>query len=685
MKLRQSSEHPDVIFSLNQNQQQKTLFRIIANIRESLDIDTIFNNIVAEVRQLLNTDRVGVLCFDSDGEWTGKFLYEDVSADWDTLLGVKLNDRYFAELEELHQQGRFKAINDVVYIDGVTDSCPIELYTKFQVRASMAVPVVKSQNLWGLLCIHHCSDSRQWELSEIEFVQLIAEHLGLALQQADYIEQAKSQSMQLAQAKARENAAEWQKTITKTIEKIRQSLDLESIFRTSTVEIKHVLKADRVAIYRLNQDWSGEFVFESVTDGWIKLIQEQLQRPELGENIAECQLKTLVAVSTDTYLQGTESNPFKRGQTYRICSDIYQAGFNDCYLKVLETYQAKAYVIVAISYGQKFWGLLAVYQNTGPRDWQEHELYLLTQVGAQLGIALQQAELLEQTQHQKEELVQTLKELQQTQSQLIQSEKMAGLGQLVAGVAHEINNPISFIYGNIYYVTEYTEYLLKLIRLYQQNYPHPVGEVQEHQDALDIDFITDDLPQLLNSMMIGANRIRQLVLSLRTFSRLDEAQMKTVDIHQGIDSSLLILQNRLQLKDTQSIEIIREYGELPHVACYAAQLNQVFLNIITNAIDAIEMAIQNGTMNHHPRIWIRTNLSPEKFIQICIADNGCGIPENMRSRIFEPFFTNKEPGKGIGLGLSISYQIIIEKHNGKIKCISGHESGCEFWIEIPLR
>ncbi|MBG1243818.1 GAF domain-containing protein [Nostoc sp. NZL] len=1030
----QQESHSDVTSSLRQNEQQKALSGVIARIRESLDIDVIFKITVTEVRQLLKTDRVGVFRFYPDLAWEGEFIYEDVATEWDSALAAKLRDHCFSEeFAGLYQQGRIRAITDIYQVN--TSDCYVQILERFQVRANITAPLMKGKDLWGLLCIHQCSSPRQWEASEIEFVQLIAEHLGVALQQADYLEQVKLQSAELAQAKAREKAAQWQRTIAITIEKIRQFLDLESIFRTSTAELRQLLNADRVAIYRFNPDWSGEFVFESVAEGWISLIDEQFQRPELSENVSECSAKDLAKPPVaDTYLQDTEGSSFSSCEVYRVCNDIYNSGFSDCYIKILEIYQARAYVIIAIYHGQKLWGLLAVYQNAGTRDWQKDEVYLLTQVGTQLGVALQQAEfiqqmqiqaaeiskaaerqralantvekirqsleieaifktttqevrrllevervaiyrfypdwsgefvadsivdgwtpivkpqpvtegvlvqgkqagkyarnevfvpisqgeklwgllvayqnsqprywqdeeinllaqvgvqlgvalqqaetlkqmqvqaqklakaaererkaaerekalaatvekirqsldidtifatsteevrrllevervtiyrfradwsgefvaeslaqgwtpireivpamsttgyayaddylqetqgrnfangksivikdiysanysichiallelmearayiivpifqgetlwgllaayqnikprdwqedevdllmqigtqlgvglqqaeLLEQTQRQTEEITKTLKELQNTQSQLIQSEKMAGLGQLVAGVAHEINNPISFIYGNITYVTEHAENLFKLLRLYQKQYPKVTGEIQKQVAALDLDFISDDLPKILTSMKMGADRISQLVLSLRSFSRLDETGMKPVDLHEGIDSTLLILQHRLQPQtDSFAIEVVKQYGELPPVVCYAAQMNQVFMNILNNAIDALENSEKAGKIIDNPKIFIRTKVIEGNTILICIADNGCGIPEIMRSRIFEPFFTTKQPGQGTGLGLSISYQIIVEKHGGNIKCISEAGNGCEFWIEIPMK
>ncbi|MBW4646380.1 MAG: GAF domain-containing protein [Goleter apudmare HA4340-LM2] len=679
-------DQTDIVFSMHQGEKHKALSRVIARIRESLDIDTIFKVTVTEVRQLINTDRVGVFRFYPELGWEGEFIYEDVGTEWTSALTAKLRDHCFAaEFAGLYQQGRVKVMADI-YQAGSSD-CHVQMLEKFQVRANIATPLMKGKDLWGLLCIHQCSGPRQWKTSEIDFVQLIAEHLGVALQQADYLEQVKLQSAQIAQAQAREKAAESQRIIAITIEKIRQSLDLESIFRASTEEIRHLLNADRVAIYRFHPDWSGEFVFESVAEGWVTLMQEQLQQPEMFENISECSVKHLaVTPVVDTYLQDTVGGGFTRGEVYRICNDIYSIGFSDCYIQVLESYQAKAYVILAIYHGQKLWGLLAVYQNASTRDWQEDEVYLLTQVSTQLGVALQQAELLEQTQRQKEEIAQTLKELQLTQSQLIQSEKMAGLGQLVAGIAHEINNPINFIYGNIAYLTEHSENLFKLLHLFQKYYPRPRKEIQELIVSLDLDFIANDLPKILHSMMMGTERISQLVLSLRTFSRLDEAEIKPIDLHEGIDSTLLILQNRLQPQTgSVAIDVVKEYGDLPRFICYAAQMNQVFMNILNNAIDALEYSVTTGKKTEKPMIWIRTEVIEGNSIQVRIADNGCGISDGVRSRIFEPFFTTKQPGKGTGLGLSISYQIIVEKHGGKIECISELGKGCEFCIQIPMQ
>jgi signal transduction histidine kinase len=270
---------------------------------------------------------------------------------------------------------------------------------------------------------------------------------------------------------------------------------------------------------------------------------------------------------------------------------------------------------------------------------------------------------------------------QKLAAQLVQSEKMSSLGQLVAGVAHEINNPTSFIYGNLSHAKQYIQDLLTHINYYQEVYPHPDAKIQTHAQEIELDFIAEDLPKVLKSMEVGAERIQNIVRSLRTFSRLDEAKNKAVDIHDSIDSTLMILQSRLKAQpQRQEITVIKVYGELPLIECYAGEMNQVFMNLLVNAIDAFDLSETN---KRNPKIKIITQALDKNYIRISIIDNGCGIPQEIVSRIFDPFFTTKEVGKGTGLGLSISYEIITQKHGGKLQCISAIAKGTEFIIEIP--
>ncbi|MEO0967809.1 MAG: ATP-binding protein [Cyanobacteria bacterium J06639_18] len=284
---------------------------------------------------------------------------------------------------------------------------------------------------------------------------------------------------------------------------------------------------------------------------------------------------------------------------------------------------------------------------------------------------------------QMQQLQDTLEQLQNTQNQLIQTEKMSGLGQIVAGVAHEINNPVNFIYGNLDYAKEYTQNLIELLQIYQVKHPEPDFTIREKVEAMDIDFLQEDLPRLLNSMEVGSERIKEIVTSLRNFSRIDEAEFKVVDIHKGIDNTLMILANRLKGNVARSkIEVIKKYGNIPFVECYPGQINQVFMNLMSNAIDALDECILNV---HSPKIWIYTERINSNWIVIKVKDNGQGIDREVSSKLFEPFFTTKPVGKGTGLGLSISHQIVVEKHRGSISCDSNLGEGTEFIVKIPIQ
>jgi GAF domain-containing protein len=629
-----------------QAEQQKTLTSVITRIRESLDLDTIFQTSVSEVRQLLQADRVGVFRFDSQTDWEGEFIYENVAVGWNSAVAEKVYDHCFGEnFASLYAEGRVNAIADIYQRN--FPACYIQILERFQVRANLVAPLLKGEGeLWGLLCIHQCKAPRNWQASEIEFVSQIAEQLGVALKQDFYLKQVKIQAVQLAQANEREKAMERQELLAATIDKIRQSLDIKTIFRTTTQAVLELLEVERVAIYRFNSDWSGKFVADSFKDGWKPLTRVN---------------PLVLATVEDT----DEDDKLPRNETF-----------------------------VPIRQGEQLWGLLVAYQNSQPRYWKDEEINLLAQVGVQLGIAIQQGELLEQTKRQTLELTQALHELKKTQARLIQGEKMAGLGQLVAGVAHEINNPVSFIFGNIVHLKEYAQEILHILRLYRQH-ESQFPDIQEEVQNMDLEFIIDDLPKTLDSMKMGAERIRQIVLSLRTFSRTDEAEFKSVDIHQGLDSTLLILGHRLKDNNQRpTIEIVKQYGNLPLIECYPAQLNQVLMNLLSNSIDALEEKFKTISQKHLeasktcPKIpltiWIKTKITGKK-IMIKIADNGFGIPQELKTRIFDPFFTTKEPGKGTGLGLSISHQIIVEKHQGQIKCLSNPGEGTEFLIEIPCK
>ncbi|MGB3512237.1 MAG: ATP-binding protein [Microcoleaceae cyanobacterium] len=375
------------------------------------------------------------------------------------------------------------------------------------------------------------------------------------------------------------------------------------------------------------------------------------------------------------------------GIVYQKGLQIYPNSIQDLFPedRDLFTLQAESYLGIAIidSHGKSIGHIAGLDTEPLKHSYEQQESIL--KIFAARSAAEIERQLTEKALKQQNIYLQeTLEKLKKTQIQLIQAEKMSGLGQMVAGVAHEINNPVTFILGNLNHVDDYTKDLLELVHLFQQNSPNLPDEIQAKIEDIELDYLEEDLPKLLGSMTVGANRISEIVKSLRIFSRLDEAEMKSVDIHAGIDSTLLILQASLQNRPFQ-IQVIKNYGDLPLVNCYASGLNQVVMNIINNAIEALETKFDQNKFGEENRtICITTENLENNRIGIYISDNGLGMTEENHSKIFDPFFTTKPVGQGKGLGLSISYQIIVEQHKGRIKCISSPEKGSKFVIEIPI-
>lgn len=468
--------------------------------------------------------------------------------------------------------------------------------------------------------------------------------------------------------------AEQEQVLNHLANQVRSSLDIDQILETAVASIRELLQVDRTT-----------FV-------WYR----PHANPPTWECLYDAKLPELPSV-LGLYPSDSIGSTAQRLQNLETLQDDDVTAISDPrWQEVLHSLGFKSNIAIPIQTSTGEIGVLSCCYQRSLHPWNQSEVQVLTAVANQLAIAINQANLYKQSrlaaetaQAQAQQLEQALEELRQTQAQLVQTEKMSSLGQLVAGVAHEINNPVNFIYGNLSHAGEYAHDLLNLLELYQQHYPQPVQAIQAEAEEIDLDFLKEDLPKLLASMKIGADRIQKIVLALRTFSRMDEAEVKAVNLHEGIDSTLMILQNRLkEMAGHPGIQVIKNYGALPPVECYAGQLNQVFMNIISNAIDALDEfndVRSAEELNRHPAtITIATEQTSDRLIQIRITDNGPGMTEQVQRRLFEPFFTTKPVGKGTGLGLSISYQVVVDKHGGTLTCQSIVGEGSQFMIELPI-
>ena len=637
-------------------EQEALLNQLASNIRASLDLDTILATTVHQIHELLQIDRCLFIWYQPEASppvWN--ITYEAKNADLPSMLGLYPTDATGSHAERI-------ANLEIIRIDDfntVTDAVERDFFSSIGFNSLLDIPLQTQSGQIGVIACATGGVVRRWRDEEVELLMAVGTQLAIAINQAELYDKSR---LATAEAKA---VAMQQKLLNQLASQIRASLDLDTILATTVHQIRDLLQLDRCLFIWYLPDASPpawNVVHEAKNDDLNSL---------LGYYPAD--------------VTGMLPQKIARAEIYQI-DDV--ATFSDPVER--ELFLQVGYKSVLDLPVKSAGGLIGVVGCASCREvhrWTKDEVELLSAICDQLSIALSQSELYTQSvdsariaQEQAAQLEVTLSELQQAQTQLVQAEKMSSLGQMVAGIAHEINNPVSFIFGNLTYTEEYTASIMKLLQMYRDEFPEPPPAIRDAIDALELDFLLDDLPKMLSSMQVGATRIRDIVRSLRNFSRLDESDMKNVNIHEGIDSTLMILEHRLKAQpERPAIQLVKEYGQLPLVECYAGLLNQVFMNIIANAIDVLEEPLKNPGI-----IRIRTEVQ-SNVATIRIADNGAGITDRVKQRIFDPFYTTKPIGSGTGMGLAISHSIIVEKHKGEIKCLSEVGKGTEFILKVPIQ
>ncbi len=724
------------------------LHRITRRIHQAIDLQSILNTTAQEVQQFLGTDRIKIYKFHPDG--SGQVVAEYLGSDrrLPSLYGLNFPaDDIPAESRQLYIDTQIRTVVNVelglIGQSRLRDTetgeifekdwtlrplhpCHKEYLTVMGVKSSMGVPILQQGKLWGLLVSHHATHHVITE-EHLQGIKLIVDQLVIAITQASTLAQAQEKAAQeacinhISALLHNLDQADFAQALTESVAAlggsggrlffqpqllgVPQSREQQpKLFTTGTQPLLHE-RSPSTAIEEYH--------------GWVEHFQAGDQETWAIDDIYQVSaLRNLQPTFRNTAIKGLLIIPLTVRQQIIGYLSIFRDGFNS------ETLWAGEFDPDARqSYPRQSFDLWRQSVTGSVKPWLEGDKLLATALSQQFSLAIEQHELYHQIQalntnleHQVEErtlqlqqsntqLAKALQDLQQAQTQLIQTEKMYSLGQLVAGVAHEIDNPVNFIHGNLIHVGEYTKSLISILELYQLDNAQPNQDIREAAKALEMEFLVEDLPKTITSMKAGTERIRQIVASLRNFSRLDQSDLKTVDIHEGINSTLMILHHRLKAKSGQpGIEIVKEYGVLPLVECYAGSLNQAFMNLLSSAIDSLESRNGNDSLEprdgnsgggdlpersalgaNPPKITIETTLINKDQVAIKIAHNGLGIPQEQRDHLFDPFQSVKPSKKSSALGLSISYQIIANQHKGTLVCSSAPEQGVEFAITLPLR
>jgi PAS domain S-box-containing protein len=738
-----------------ESERERSLGQVIDKIRRTLDLETIFQTTVTEVRQLLQADRVAVYRFDTDANYRrGQIISEDVDARFNSAVTAQVEDHCFAENQvNYYQKGKIWVLEDIR--QSPLPECYSTLLERFQVQANLVVPLLQGEHLWGLLCIHQCASPRQWQESEIEFIKKIAANLGIAIQQAELLvtmrqrseelqvalSQVESQKEYLAQVASREQA------LARVIERIRQTLDLETIFRATTQEMRQLLQCDRVVVYRFYEDYSGEFCYESLEPGWRPLTW----------------IPGMKTVWNDTYLQDTRGGRYRYQETFAV-NDIYQANLADCHVAILEQFQVKAFAIAPVFVGDRLWGLLGAYQHSQARCWQQGEISLLRQVGAQLGVGVYQAQLLKRTKEQYQELRATLADLNVIVDNLADGLLVTDIwGQitrfnpaLLAMFALEETDLTGKSLAEVFPTA-----LVNLVKTSDRSHHSIVTtavELSDHRqgqalvtsilkspqgeegeqclgsvilirdvtkereiDRMKTEFLANvshELRTPLTSILGFASLIQEKLLEVifpalpTDDPKLKKAQDK-LNQHIGIIVSeaerltelitdvldiakMEAGQLNLELKPTSPIEILQRA-----IASIEPQRAEKNLTLIQNFAPDLPLIIADENRLMQVAINLISNaikFTEQGTIKCCVSvkgeqllvtvqDTGVGIASDKQKIIFERF---KQVGdiltdkpKGTGLGLPICKQII-ESHGGKIGVESVLGQGSTFYFTLPI-
>ncbi len=677
--------------------------KIVDRIRNSLELQVVLQTAVDEVAPLLDLDycsflwyfqdtqRVQIVCErNDDQEKTSHLGYHPLDSfgaiapklvageliinsgtatskpSWWTRLAKQLP----WERQALHQPGKRS-------YHSLTANQQLLGYS-----ASLLIPVTGKEDSIGFIACFS-RQPRSWSAAEIEFLESIAKPLEVAIRQAQLYKQTHKQAIR-------------EQLVNQITNQTRQSFDPKTILTEAIAQLLEALQADRCLVH----------------------LVDDPNNPENALDLFGAPSGIGFADAPSAIAPGS-SDAFRRKHLYEVCRQPFSASIDyfDTHGPITQWViqhrqlvmipditqderigkanveyqkaQIKSSLVVPVQTNSTLHALLYINQCSHIRYWSKNTQQLVQAVADQLAISLQQAYLYARTQEQAahsalqaQKMTEMLEELRLTQAQLIQSEKMSSLGRMVAGVAHEINNPVNFIYGNIPYVEHYVSDLIRLVQAYQAQYPYPSSQVQNLAEEIDIDFLLRDLPKILKSMESGAERIHEIVQLLQKFSGNNLAPLKVIDLNTALESTLLILHNQI----SGTIKVERHYDNLPPVECYPRQIHQAFLSILTNAIEAL-----NRSPDPNKTIILRTEWIPnsekgdEDRVQIAIQDNGPGIKPEIQPRIFEPFFTTKDVGQGRGLGLTVSYQTIVNQHKGQLDVISQPGRGAEFLLKIPIR